>query len=84
MRACFDFLGQKTWVEGDGEGAGTVPRPLPMLRPCGLFRLLDRFPFVKKIKTKKQNKEKTKNKKQYSQEYLVVQLTYSSYKIHIH
>ena len=39
MRACFDFLGQKTWWEGEGEGAGTVPRPLPMLRPCGLFRL---------------------------------------------
>ena len=73
------FYSKKT--EGKG-GGGTVRRPLPMLRPCGLFRLLDRFPFVKKIKTeqKKKKKKKKKEKKQYSQEYLVVQLTYSSCK----
>ena len=77
-----NFYGKKT--DGSGVGGGNGPRPLPMLPPCGLFRLLNRFPFVKKIKTKiqKQNEEK-KNKKQYSQEYLVVQLTYSSYKIYI-
>ena len=59
MRACFDFLGQKPW--GEGKGAGTVPQPLPMLRPCGLFRLLNRFLFCetkngkKKTTTTKQN-----------------------------
>ena len=52
MPACFDFLGQKTW--GEGKGAGTVPRPLTMLRPCGLFRLLNRFLFCE---TKNENKK---------------------------
>ena len=57
------FYSKKT--EGKvGGGGGTVRRPLPMLRPGGLFRLLDRFPFVKKIKTgqkKKQRKKKKEN-----------------------
>ena len=57
MRACFDFLGQKTW--GEEKGAGTVPRPLPMLRPCGLFRLLNRFLFCE-AKNEKNKKTKTK------------------------
>ena len=53
--ACvFDFLGQKTW--GEGNGAGTVPRPLPMLQPCGLFRLLNKFVFWKAKNEKKKNK----------------------------
>ena len=58
MRACFDFLGQKTW--GEGKGAGTVPRPLPILLPCGLFRLLNRFLFceTKNEKNKKQQQQK--------------------------
>ena len=59
MRACFDFLGQKTW--GEEKGAGTVSRPLPMLRPCGLFRLLNRFLFCETKNEK--NKNKNKNKK---------------------
>ena len=58
MRACFDFLGQKTW--GEGKGALTVPRPLPILPPCGLFRLLNRFLFceTKNEKNKKQQQQK--------------------------
>ena len=60
MRAFFDFLGQKTW--GEGKGAGTVPRPLPILPPCGLFRLLNRFLFCE---TK--NEKKTKKKQQQEQ-----------------
>ena len=59
MPACFDFLGQKTW--GEGKGAGTVPRPLPMLRPCGLFRLLNRFLFCETKNEKKKQKQKQKN-----------------------
>ena len=59
------FYSKKTEGKGGGGGGGggTVRRPLPMLRPCGLFRLLDRFPFVKKIKTgQKKNKEKKRKK----------------------
>ena len=58
MRACFAFLRQKTC--GKWEGAGTVPRPLPMLRLCGLFRLLNRFLFceTKNEKNKKQQQKK--------------------------
>ena len=58
MRACFAFLRQKTC--GKWEGAGTVPRPLPMLRLCGLFRLLNRFLFceTKNEKNKKQQQQK--------------------------
>ena len=55
------FYSKKT--EGKG-GGGTVRRSLPMLRPCGLFRLLDRFPFVKKKnRTKKKKKKEKKRKK---------------------
>ena len=60
MRACFAFLGQKTCGKWEGAGTGTVPRPLPMLRLCGLFRLLNRFLFceTKNEKNKKQQQQK--------------------------
>ena len=61
MRACFDHYGKKNW--GERGGGRTVRRPLPMLRPCGLFRLLNRFPFVKKNNNKKTKQNKTKQRK---------------------
>ena len=61
MRACFAFLGQKTCGKWKGAGTGTVPRPLPMLRLCGLFRLLNRFLFCETKNEKNKTKTKQNN-----------------------
>ena len=61
MRACFAFLRQKTCGKWEGAGTGTVPRPLPMLRLCGLFRLLNRFLFCETKNEKNKIQQQQKN-----------------------